>query len=158
MRKSPLLVLLPMVAAGIAAAADPEGFGMWKVSDLKQHESVLDQKIGPDHSGRETLGDYGNHLVRMIHRAGTGAPEFHENLVDLWIVTSGRGTLVVGGTLVGARATGGRGEMTGTSIDGGERHDVAAGDVMHIPAKTPHQILVGNGEQITYLRVAIPAR
>ena len=158
MRNALSLILIPIVAAGIASAADPDGFGMWKVADFKQHESVLDQKIGPDHSARETLGDYGNHLVRMIHRSGTGAPEFHENFVDLWIVTGGRGTLVVGGSLVGPRATGGRGEMTGTSIDGGERHEVSAGDVMHIPAKTAHQILVDKGEPITYLRIAIPAQ
>jgi mannose-6-phosphate isomerase-like protein (cupin superfamily) len=154
MQKPLLLIFLPL----LASAADPDGFGMWKVSDFKQHESVLNQKVGPDHSARETLGDYGNHLVRMIHRAATGAPEFHENFVDLWIVTSGSGTMVVGGTLTDARATGGRGEMTGTGIEGGERHAVEAGDVMHIPAKTAHQIQVDKGGQITYLRVAIPAR
>lgn len=155
MRNTLFLLFIPL----LATAADPDGFGMWKVSDFKQHETALDQKIGPDHSARETLGAYGDHMVRMIHRAGTGAPEFHENFVDLWIVTSGSGTLVVGGSLVDEHATaGGRGEKTGTSINGGERHAVSAGDVMHIPAKTAHQILVDKGSQITYLRVAIPAR
>jgi len=138
------------------------GFGMWKLSDFKEHEKVLDSKIGPDHSARETLGNYGNHKIRFIHRVGTGAPEFHTYFVDLWIVESGRGTLVLGGTLVDPKPLTGteagmRGDMTGTSIEGGERHNVSPGDVIHIPPKTPHQILVTKGEQITYLRIAIPS-
>ena len=152
-------IFLAIIATPIATAADPEGFVVWKLADLKEHEKTLGQKVGPDHSARETLGDYGNHIVRIIHRVGDGAPEFHSTMVDLWIVESGTGTLVVGGTLVNAKplgGSGGAGEMTGTAISGGERRGVSAGDIIHIPAKTPHQILVGNGE-ITYLRVAIPA-
>ena len=155
-------ICIAMLAAPVLTAADPNGFGLWKISDLKEHEKALDSKIGPDRSSRETLGDYGNHRIRLIHRVGTGAPEFHANFVDLWIVESGQGTLVVGGTLVGAKQVNGadgetRGEMTGTSIDGGERHEVSPGDVIHIPPKTPHQIQVPPGKSITYLRIAIPS-
>jgi mannose-6-phosphate isomerase-like protein (cupin superfamily) len=144
------------------SSGDPAGFGMWNLSDFKEHEKTLDSRIGTDHSARETLGDYGNHRIRFIHRAGTGAPEFHTHFVDLWIVESGRGTLVVGGTLLDPKPLSGndpetRGDMTGSSINGGERHDVSTGDVIHIPPKTPHQILVPKGEEITYLRIAIPS-
>jgi mannose-6-phosphate isomerase-like protein (cupin superfamily) len=140
----------------------PEGFGMWTPSDLKEREKVLESKIGADHSARETLGEYGNHRIRFLHRAGTGAPEFHTHFVDLWIVEGGRGTLIVGGTLVDPKPLGGSGadalgDMTGSSIEGGERQDVSTGDVIHIPPKTPHQILVPGGGDITYLRIAIPS-
>jgi mannose-6-phosphate isomerase-like protein (cupin superfamily) len=139
-----------------------DGFGLWTLSDFREHEKVLDAKIGADHSARETLGNYGNHRVRFIHRVGTGAPEFHTYFVDLWIVESGRGTLVVGGTLVDPKPLTGteagvRGDMTGSSIKGGEQRAVSTGDVIHIPPKTPHQILVTKGEEITYLRIAIPS-
>jgi mannose-6-phosphate isomerase-like protein (cupin superfamily) len=139
-----------------------DGFGMWSLSDFRDHEKVLDTKIGPDHSARETLGNYGNHRIRFIHRVGTGAPEFHTYFVDLWIVESGRGTLVVGGALVDPKPLTGseagvRGDMTGSSIEGGEQRAVSTGDVIHIPPKTPHQILVTKGEEITYLRIAIPS-
>ena len=159
----PLLatIFISILATQFVKAGDPPGFGMWKLSDLKEHEKALDQKIGPDRSARETLGDYGNHRIRLIHRVSTGAPEFHSIFVDLWIVESGQGTLVVGGTLADAKPLTGadgetRGEMTGTSVNGGERHEVSAGDVIHIPPKTPHQILLAKGEEITYLRIAIP--
>ena len=154
--------LICILATQVVAAQDPDGFGMWKSSDFKSHEAALNQKVGPDHSARETLGNYGNHMIRMIHRVGDGAPEFHPTLVDLWIVTSGGGTLVVGGTLVDAKPLGvdgaTTGERTGTSIDGGTRHEVSAGDVIHIPASTPHEILVPQGKEITYLRIAIPSK
>jgi mannose-6-phosphate isomerase-like protein (cupin superfamily) len=155
-------IFISILATQAVKSGDPNGFGMWKISDLKQHEMALDSKVGPDHSARETLGDYGNHRIRFIHRVGTGAPEFHTHFVDLWIVESGEGTLVVGGTLVDPKPTSGAdagtvGGMTGTSVDGGVRHDVSTGDVIHIPPKTPHQILVPKGKEITYLRIAIPS-
>lgn len=136
--------------------------GIWRQSDFKEQERVLDSKIGPDESARETLGDYGNHRIRLIHRVGTGAPEFHTHFVDLWIVESGSGTLVVGGSLIDPKPVSGsgsetQGDMTGSSISGGERQDVSTGDVIHIPPKTPHQVLVAKGGEITYLRIAIPS-
>jgi len=156
-------ILVAILGTQVAKAGDPDGFGMWKVADFQAHEKALDQKVRADHSARETLGEYGNHRIRMIHRAGTGAPEFHTNFIDLWVVESGHATLVVGGTLADAKSSGGdgemmRGEMTGTAINGGERHEISAGDVIHIPAKTPHQALVPEGGGITYLRIVIPAQ
>jgi mannose-6-phosphate isomerase-like protein (cupin superfamily) len=155
-------VCLSLLVVQVVRAKDPDGFGMWKQSDFQAHEKVLDGKIGADHSARETLGDYGNHMVRMIHRVATGAPEFHANFVDLWIVESGKGTVVVGGTLTDPKPLGSgdasRGEMTGSGISGGERHEMSAGDVIDIPPNTPHWAVVPDGGEITYLRIAIPAK
>jgi len=41
-------------------------------------------------------------------------------------------------------------EVRGPSIKGGERKPLAAGDVVHIPAKIPHQLLVPAGKEFTY--------
>ena len=160
MNRSPAIGVLIFSLVYTLSAADPAGFGMWKQGDLRQRASTLAGKVGPDHSARETLGDYGNHLVRLVHRDSTGAPELHSKMVDLWVVVSGEGTLVVGGKIVNPRQMGNNGpnELTGDSIDGGERHPAAAGDVFHIPVGIPHAILVPAGKQITYMRVAIPAQ
>ena len=53
-------------------------------------------------------------------------------------------TLVTGGTLVNPQ-TQKSGEIRGTSISGGERHPVQAGDIIHIPAGVPHQLVVEKG-------------
>ena len=140
-----------------AFGADPDGFAIWKPAELRDRETALHAKVGPDHSARETLGNYGNHLVRLLHRVADGAPEFHPAFIDMWIVVSGGGTLVVGGTLLNPKPLGGDGDLTGTSISGGERHEVSQGDIIHIPPRTAHAILVPSGKQITYVRVAIPA-
>ena len=70
-------------------------------------------------------------------------------------IQSGAATLVVGGELVDRRGT--PPELTGTDIAGGRRYEVGAGDVLHIPADTPHRYLVPEGGQVTYLLVRLPA-
>jgi mannose-6-phosphate isomerase-like protein (cupin superfamily) len=48
--------------------------------------------------------------------------------------------------------------VRGPSIRGGEKMALAAGDVVHIPIKTAHQMLVESGRQITYFVVKIDSR
>ena len=87
-----------------------------------------------------------------------GLPEQHDNFVDVVIVQSGEGTLVLGGKMLGLKAGPGSGEYVGTGIEGGERHALAPGDLVHILAKIPHNFLVANGKHLTYLLVKVPAR
>ena len=139
-------------------AADPAGFAMWKFAELKQRDEALSKKVGPDHSARETLADYNDHRFRMLYRDADGAPEQHDTIVDVVFVQSGEGTLVVGGTMINPKASGGAGEFLGTGIEGGERHPLGPGDVVHIPAKIPHSFLVPKGKHITYVLVKFPAK
>jgi len=46
----------------------------------------------------------------------------------------------------------------GTGIEGGERHPLGPGDVVHIPARIPHSFLVPAGKHITYVLVKFPAK
>jgi quercetin dioxygenase-like cupin family protein len=139
-------------------AADPVGFAIWKAAELKQRDEALSKKVGADHSARETLADYGDHRFRLLYREGDGLPEQHDHTVDVVIVQSGEGTLVVGGKMINLKASAvGAGEYTGTGIEGGEMHALAAGDVVHIPAKIPHSFLVTKGKHITYVLVKFPA-
>ena len=139
-----------------ASAADPPGFALWKASDLKGHDAVLATRVGDDHSSRETLADYKSHRFRMLYRDADGNPEQHDAIIDIVLVQSGEGTLVLGGTMVGGRTTG-PGELVGTRLDGGERHMLGAGDIVHIPAGMPHSFLVPGGKHITYVLLKIPA-
>jgi mannose-6-phosphate isomerase-like protein (cupin superfamily) len=149
------------LAAGLlvvpVTAADPAGFAMWKSAELKQRDEALSRKVGPDHSARETLADYGDHRFRMLYRDADGVPEQHDDVVDVVIVQSGEGTLLVGGQMIDPRASTGAGEYLGTGIRGGERHALAPGDVAHIPAGVPHSFLVPDGKHITYVLVKLPA-
>ena len=155
-------VVLRFLAAGLVVvpvfAADPAGFALWRAAELRQRDEALSKKVGPDHSARETLADYGDHRFRLLYRDADGVPEQHDTIVDVVMVQSGEGTLLLGGRMINPRASSGAGEYLGTGIEGGERHALAAGDIVHIPAKIPHSFLVPAGKHITYVLVKFPAR
>jgi quercetin dioxygenase-like cupin family protein len=48
--------------------------------------------------------------------------------------------------------------VRGTAVTGGERHRVSVGDIVHIPANTPHQMLVEAGHHVTYFVVKVASR
>jgi hypothetical protein len=136
--------------------AQPSTFGRWTAAELRKRDAALSTKVGPDHSARETLADYGDHRFRLLYRDADGAPEQHDAIVDTVIVQSGEGILQLGGTMVGKRAGSGPGEYVGTRLDGGERYPLSAGDIVHIPATIPHSFLVPAGKHITYVLVKFP--
>jgi quercetin dioxygenase-like cupin family protein len=76
-------------------------------------------------------------LVSGSHRTGPGQVEVHEKETDVFHVIDGEATFVTGGTMVGGKTTK-PGQLLGTSITGGETHHLSKGDVMVIPAGTPH--------------------
>ena len=102
----------------------------------------------------ETLKVWGNHYTMLAYRAATGSSEVHEHEADLFVIESGEGTLLTGGKLVGSHVEK-PGELRGTSIEGGEKHAFGPGDVIHISAGTPHQILVDKGKTVTYFVVKV---
>jgi uncharacterized RmlC-like cupin family protein len=104
----------------------------------------------------EVLGSYGNHHVEIAHRSATGNAELHETQNDVFFILSGEATLLAGGSLVEPTTTEPH-ELEGKSIKGGNRTKLAAGDVVHIPFKVPHQLIVDSGKQITYFVVKINA-
>jgi len=102
----------------------------------------------------QTLERYGNHYTMLALRTDTGSSEVHEHEADVFMIVSGRATLVTGGKMVNPH-TERPGEIRGTSIEGGERRPVAEGDIMHIPAKTPHQLVIEKGKPFTYFVVKV---
>jgi mannose-6-phosphate isomerase-like protein (cupin superfamily) len=142
-------VVTLLAACAALAAADPAGFALWKGAELKSYEKKLAPKIDAHKVATESLGNFGNHSFMVAHREGSGQAELHEKQADLFIVQSGEGTLVVGGTVVDPRTTEPN-EIRGPSIKDGVSKHLGPGDVVHIPAKTPHQLMVDAGKQITY--------
>ena len=138
------LLALPLVAA------DPQGFAMWSSSDLQTRANAA--KVDQHKVGLDPVANWGNHSLLLVHREGNGEVEVHETQVDVITVISGKGTLLVGGTTVGGHTTA-PGEIRGPSLNGGTRHPMAAGDVFHIPANVPHQMLVPKSLVIQVVKV-----
>jgi mannose-6-phosphate isomerase-like protein (cupin superfamily) len=149
-----LAIAFIMATAPLSAGPDPTGFNLWKSSQLHAFEQKLARELDAEQEASERLGSYGNHIMGIAHREGTGKAELHETQNDVFVVLSGEATLVVGGTLVEPKTTQLH-EVEGKSISGGNKKRLAAGDVVHIPFKTPHQLIIDNGGQITYFVVKI---
>jgi mannose-6-phosphate isomerase-like protein (cupin superfamily) len=152
--KKTFLLLVPVF---VAIAAVPAGYEHWTAEQFASHEQTLHKAV-KDGLASETLGRWGNHLLLKSRReASSGQAELHETQADLLIVQSGGATIIVGGKVVGGK-TSAPNEIRGTSIEGGEKHVLKAGDVLHIPAKTPHQVLLDPGQTLDYIVLKVDTR
>jgi len=142
-----ILVVVAGLVLGVAVQAQqpalPPGTSLWT------------KGIPPE--GMQHKSDYGTYILSVSHREKDGVVELHEKKDDVMIVQSGEGDLVVGGKGLDMR-TSAPGEQQGTSIEGGTRVHVRSGDVIRIPAGTPHQYFVAPGQQITYSLVKVLER
>jgi len=145
-----LAVLATLSLTLAAFAADPEGFAMYKASDITARAKAA--KLDENKAGLDRVATWGNHGLLIVRREGDGAAETHDTQVDVITVVSGEGTLVVGGTMVGGKTTAPN-EIRGKSINGGARYPMAMGDVFHVPAKIPHQMLVPKSLVIQVVKV-----
>jgi mannose-6-phosphate isomerase-like protein (cupin superfamily) len=145
----PLLILAILVTTA-ALAADPEGFAMYKASDIQARAKAA--KLDQNKAGADRLASWGNHSLMIVRREADGASEEHDTQADIINVISGEGTLVVGGTMVDGKPSGAN-EIRGKSIEGGVRKPMAPGDVFHVPAKMPHQMLVPKSLVVQVIKV-----
>jgi hypothetical protein len=98
--------------------------------------------------------DSGSHSLALSVRTKSGGGEMHAHFDDIMIVVDGAATELTGGTVVGGE-TSADGETRGTSVAGGTPQPLAKGDIIHILAGTPHQMIVAPGGSIRYIVVKI---
>ena len=103
-----------------------------------------------DGAASETLREYPQHCAMLLFRSRDGAAEVHENFADVFYVLDGHATLVTSGAVAGAASIG-PGEIRGSSVEGGRRQELRAGDVAHVPAGLPHQMLLRGEQTLTCL-------
>jgi uncharacterized RmlC-like cupin family protein len=153
MKKTILTLILMMMVA----AAAPSGYDHWTAQHFATHEEAL-HKAMQDGLSSETLGSWGNHLLLKTRREGSsGQAELHEKQADLIVVQSGHATIIIGGKVFNGKVTAPN-EIRGTSIEGGERQLLNAGDVLHIPAKTAHQVLLSPGQTLDYIVLKVDSQ
>ncbi len=150
------LTILFWIAAALPAGP-PQGFEHWTAGALRAYQKSLSAGMNQQKLAARTLVGYGNHSFLVAHREASGEAELHQSQNDVMVVETGQATLVVGGTVVDPKTTA-PGEIRGPSIQGGENVPLAPGDVVHIPNRVPHQMLLAPGKQITYFVVKIDAR
>jgi mannose-6-phosphate isomerase-like protein (cupin superfamily) len=117
-----------------------------------QHLRALAAK--GDGSASETVDTYPHHYTMLAFRSHSGGGELHENFTDMFVILEGNGALITGGEVADAKTTA-PGEVRGSAVKGGSRQEFKAGDVVHIPAGVPHQMIVPAGGTVTYFVVKI---
>ncbi|MEO8481848.1 MAG: cupin domain-containing protein [Acidobacteriota bacterium] len=84
-----------------------------------------------------TLVTAPNLIVQVNKRTETGMSELHDKETDTFYILSGAATFVTGGEMIESKLTA-PGQYRGTGLRGGDTHQLAKGDVLVIPARTPH--------------------
>jgi mannose-6-phosphate isomerase-like protein (cupin superfamily) len=140
---------LASLITSVACAADVDVF---TAKDL-QRTSQSHPAKGAAYSDLN-LARYGNHFLLLVSREETGSSEVHQHVADVFVVEAGEATLLTGGKMVKPHTTQ-PGEIRGSSIEGGERHALTTGDVVHISAGVPHQLLLEKGKPFTYFVVKV---
>jgi mannose-6-phosphate isomerase-like protein (cupin superfamily) len=124
----------------------------WSPAELQERAKHLQQQAAEKGSASEKLEIYPHHYTMLAFRNRSGGGEVHQNYADVFFILDGRATLVTGGEVVEPKSTG-PGETLGASVKGGTRQELKAGDVVHIPASMPHQMVLADGDTVTYFVV-----
>ena len=122
-----LLALAIAVASSVVMKAD----GVPTVVTYVPHDKVTSTMV----KGGQIVNDHG--LIVLAQRRTAGEVEVHAKTNHVFIIVEGEATLVTGGTLVSPRQTA-PDQTRAPSVNGGEVHHLTKGDLITIPAKTPH--------------------
>ncbi len=146
---------IPLLSTGGQESA-PAGFEHWSAASLKQIGQSLNEQAAtdPHHVAVKQLSDFPNELFLLGRREADGQVEWHETQADVFVVQSGSATLLVGGTMVNGETVSPNEKRNG-SIQGGVRQKLSPGDIVHIPARVPHQLLLDGSHEFTYFVIKV---
>ncbi|MGC1462364.1 MAG: hypothetical protein WA802_09195 [Terracidiphilus sp.] len=127
----------------------------WSPAILLERAAYLKKMAGfGNGSATEKLREYPRHMALLSFYSRDCEPEMYQDFAFLFCVLAGSATLLAGGTLIRVQVVE-SGLMRGTSIEGGNRQELKAGEITHVPAGLPHQILVAGEKTFTCLVLKI---
>lgn len=133
-------------------AAAVDGFQSELEATLRNGEGIWGTPFAVETALPRT--DHRPHSVQIIHRAGYTQPEIHTDKWDIYVVLKGAGTVRVGGDRVNWIA-GRPPEGQQPQLEGAEAFEVTEGDILHVPARSWHQVVVPEGGSITYALINV---
>jgi mannose-6-phosphate isomerase-like protein (cupin superfamily) len=139
-----LIVSAILISAAFQAAAQTEKKPVHPIRDVvvmrAQSLSDLQKKLQPSNKVEELIGGTGMELrVAIQHENNIAAAnaEIHDASDDVYYVLDGTATLTLGGTLESPKEVE-PGEWRGPKIAGGQKVEIAKGDLIVVPRGTPH--------------------
>ena len=125
MKYAPALAMLFTMAVVVTADGVPT------VPTYVSHDTVSATMA----KGGSIINDHG--LIVLAQRRAAGEVEYHAKTNHVFIIVEGEATFIVGGTMVDAKETAPN-QRRAPSSQGGQTYYLTKGDVITIPAKTPH--------------------
>ena len=119
------------IAAAFALAVLVTAAGVPMSVHYINHDAVASTMV----KGGQIIGDNG--LIVLANRAVQRDAEMHAKTNHVFIIVDGEGTFVTGGKLINSKIVS-PGQTRADGIEGGEVHHLSKGDVITIPANTPH--------------------
>jgi mannose-6-phosphate isomerase-like protein (cupin superfamily) len=141
-----IMKFLPALGMLLTMAVVVTADGVPTVVTYVPHDKVSATMV----KGGSIINDHG--LIVLAQRRGAGEVEVHEKTNHVFIIVEGEATFLTGGTLVGARETA-PDQRRASSVQGGQTYHLTKGDVITIPAKTPHWFKEVPTQTIAYYAV-----
>lgn len=145
------VAMLGHASLGQEAMPTPD---QYSPADLMAMEKSLEQKVDASGLATETLKKYASDYTMLAFRSKSGKAELHEKFADFYFVVGGEATLVSGGHIVNSSTTA-PGEVRGDSVQDGKETRLKKGDIVHIPANIPHQLVLAKGGTFQYFIVKV---
>lgn len=137
-------VLLALTVAATCHAQAGQKVDIFPGTSVQSQTKALIAVAKTKGSSGAKLGDYGSHAIQLSIRTSSGGAEVHAHFDDIFVVTDGKATLITGGTVIDPK-TGKDGETKGRGIRSGTSRTITKGDIVNIPAGTPHQLVIAPG-------------
>ena len=152
---------LTIASLALAASALPlAGAQTLTVDHLTQSQIIekaqeLNAKAhGPEGAASSKLNEYPNSFTMIALRGKNGGAEVHEDYADFFFVIQGSAKLLSGGKVQDGKTVS-PGEIRGKSVLNGVETALNQGDIVHIPATVPHQLLLPEGGTFLYFVIKV---
>ena len=155
MKKIWIVVAFALFTAPFSYSQKVDNAQVFSASEVQHQLAALAANAQTKGTDGTTLGDYRSHALKLSVRTESGGAELHAHFDDVIVVTQGNAQLVTGGTIIDPHS-GTDGELTGSGIRNGKTQSIAKGDIIHIPAGTPHQMILAKG--VTFSAFVVKVR
>jgi mannose-6-phosphate isomerase-like protein (cupin superfamily) len=154
-----VFTFLATAVASSALAQQPAPPPMKTFMNSKEITGLID-KAKADRKGEaplvaEPILSLAPYRAQLEYRPGISPAAVHEKDAELMVVLEGAGNIVTGGKLVDEKRTNAN-NLSGSSITGGNSETVVKGDMLIVPANTPHQVIPASGAPIVLMTMHVP--
>jgi len=136
-------------SASVSTTSTPSPVDVYTPEQLRAMSTELISKAAVSGAASKTLVQYPGHYTMLAYRNRSGGAEQHANFADTFVIIEGAAILQSGGTIL-RPAVSAPGEVRGDALEAFNERSLHAGDIVHIPAGTPHLLKLEQNATLLY--------